>query len=317
VSKVSIVAAVARGGVIGHAGAIPWHLPEDSRRFRDLTMGHAVVMGRRTWDSLPERFRPLPGRRNVVVTRNAAWCAEGAERAASLRHALALLAEEPQVFVIGGSEVYAEALPLADELQLTEIDADVEGDAFFPAFSLAAFEKVSHQARRAEDGTPLAFVTYARRHRMGDHDALIVELERTLLASREDVWSALADPEQLGEWWGPHGFTASTVDFEPKVGGSYRIAMQPPEGDLFYLSGTFREVEPASRLAYTFVWDPPDPDDRETTATLAFEDHGEETKVTFTQGVFATEARRVLHEAGWTDSFERLEQFLEGRRGAS
>jgi dihydrofolate reductase len=315
--KLSVVAAVARGGVIGRAGTIPWHIPEDSRRFRDLTVGHAVVMGRRTWDSLPGRFRPLPGRRNVVVTRSPEWSAEGAERAASLQDALALLADEPNVFVIGGSELYAEALPLADELLLTEIDACVDGDVFFPPFDAADFAEVSRDSRTAQDGTAFAFVAYARPLRMAASEGLVVNLERTLRASRERVWRALAEPGQLGQWWGPHGFTAATVDFEPKVGGGYRIAMQPPEGDLFYLSGTFREVEPPSRLAYTFVWDPPDPDDRETTATLVLDDSGEETRVVFTQGVFATEARRALHEAGWTESFERLEQFLEGRGGAS
>jgi dihydrofolate reductase len=124
--RLSLVAAVARDGVIGRENAIPWHLPEDARRFRTLTMGHPVVMGRRTWDSLPERFRPLPGRRNVVVTRNAAWQAEGAERAGSLDDAVRLLASEAQVFVIGGAELYADALPRADELVVTEIDAEVE-----------------------------------------------------------------------------------------------------------------------------------------------------------------------------------------------
>lgn len=161
-SRVSIVAAVARGGVIGRAGTIPWRLPEDSRHFRDLTMGHAVVMGRRTWDSLPERFRPLPGRRNVVVTRSLGWAAEGAERAASLADALELLADEPQVFVAGGAELYAEALPLADELLVTEVDAEFEGDVFFPQLDGTLFREVSREAHEADDGTPFAFVTYAR-----------------------------------------------------------------------------------------------------------------------------------------------------------
>ena len=163
-SKVSVVAAVARGGVIGREGTIPWRIPEDSRHFRDLTLGHAVVMGRRTWESLPERFRPLPGRRNVVVTRNPEWSATGAERAGSLPDALALLADEPQVFVVGGWKLYAEALPLADELHLTEIDAEFEGDVVFPSFDLTVFAEVSRERRTTEDGTPLAFVTYARAH---------------------------------------------------------------------------------------------------------------------------------------------------------
>jgi uncharacterized protein YndB with AHSA1/START domain len=96
------------------------------------------------------------------------------------------------------------------------------------------------------------------------------------------------------------------------VGGSYRIAMQPPAGDLFYLSGEFREVDPPARLAYTFRWDPPDPEDRETVVTLSLQDRGEGTEVLLTQGEFATENRLALHEGGWMDSFGRLEQLLGG-----
>jgi dihydrofolate reductase len=158
--KVALVAAVARGGVIGRDGGLPWHLPEDLARFRDLTTGHPVVMGRRTWESLPARFRPLPGRRNVVVTRNPEWRAEGAERAGSLEDALELLEDEGRAFVIGGAELYASALPVADELLLTELDLEVEGDALFPAWDRDAFVEVSREERVAADGTPLAFVTY-------------------------------------------------------------------------------------------------------------------------------------------------------------
>jgi dihydrofolate reductase len=159
---VSLVAAVARGGVIGRDNAIPWRIPEDLARFRSVTMGHPVVMGRKTWDSLPERFRPLPGRRNVVVTRNDVWAADGAERAGSLDAALRLLSGEPHVFVVGGAELYAEGLPLADELLITEIDADVEGDVFFPNWDRAAFEEVSREAHRSEEFA-FAFVTYRRK----------------------------------------------------------------------------------------------------------------------------------------------------------
>jgi dihydrofolate reductase len=161
--KISLVAAVARDGVIGRENAIPWHLPEDARRFRALTMGHPVVMGRRTWDSLPERFRPLPGRRNVVVSRNPGWHADGAERAESLDDALRLLEGAPQVFVIGGAGLYAEALAVADELVVTEIDAEVEGDVFFPTWERAAFREESREQHVSEDGVPFAFVTYTRR----------------------------------------------------------------------------------------------------------------------------------------------------------
>ncbi len=162
------MAAVARGGVIGRGGAIPWRIPEDAQRFRTLTMGHPVVMGRRTWDSLPDRFRPLPGRPNVVITRNAAWHADGAERAGSLAESLRLLEGAQQVFVIGGAELYAEALPLADELLLTEIDADVEGDTFFPSWDRTAFQEESREQHVSETGIPFSFVTYVRRSAGGD-----------------------------------------------------------------------------------------------------------------------------------------------------
>jgi dihydrofolate reductase len=160
---VALVAAVARGGVIGRDSGIPWRLPEDVARFRELTTGHAVVMGRKTWDSIPDRFRPLPERRNVVVTRNPAWHAEGAERVSSVEDALELLEDEGHAFVIGGAEIYAAALPLADELLLTEIERDVEGDTFFPDWDREAFEVVSREERVSQDGIPFAFVTYHRR----------------------------------------------------------------------------------------------------------------------------------------------------------
>jgi uncharacterized protein YndB with AHSA1/START domain len=145
---------------------------------------------------------------------------------------------------------------------------------------------------------------------MATGDGLVLRLERTLPVSREGVYRALTDAEELAEWWGPKGFTSPSVDFQPQVGGSYRIAMQPPDGDLFHLLGEFREVEPPARLAYTFRWDPPNPDDQETLATLALEDQGDETQVLFTQGEFATEERLALHRDGWTESFERLQQLL-------
>ena len=114
----------------------------------------------------------------------------------------------------------------------------------------------------------------------------------------------------MAKWWGPRGFTATRIELELRVGGSYRIAMQPPDGDLFYLSGEFVEVDPPARLAYTFRWEDPDPDDRETLVTLSFGDLGESTELVFTQGTFATEGRRALHDQGWTDSFDRLQEML-------
>jgi dihydrofolate reductase len=162
---IALVAAVACGGVIGRDGGLPWHLAEDLARFKSLTTGHTVVMGRKTWDSLPERFRPLPGRRNIVVTRDPDWPADGAEPAGSLEDALALATEDARVFVIGGAQIYRLALPLADELLLTEIDLVVEGDAFFPEFDRADFDERSREPHVAEDGTCFAFVDY-RRHRV-------------------------------------------------------------------------------------------------------------------------------------------------------
>jgi len=160
--RVSVVAAVARGGVIGRDGVLPWRLPEDMAHFRAVTMGHPVVMGRRTWESLPERFRPLPGRRNIVVTRNPSWHGEDAERATSVEDVLRQLSEEERVCVIGGGEVFAAALPLADELVLTEIELDVEGDTFFPDWDRGEFRETTREPHVSEDGTPFAFVTYER-----------------------------------------------------------------------------------------------------------------------------------------------------------
>ena len=129
-----LIAAVARNGAIGKNNQLLVHLPGDLPRFKKITLGCPVVMGRKTWDSLPERFRPLPQRRNIVITRNVAWQAAGAEAAASLADALAAVASEPKVFVIGGAQIYAQLLPRCTDLYLTVVFREVEGDAFFPAF---------------------------------------------------------------------------------------------------------------------------------------------------------------------------------------
>lgn len=161
--RVVLVAAVARDGVIGRDGTLPWHLPDDMAHFREVTVGHPVVMGRKTWESLPDRFRPLPGRRNVVVTRNPSWAADGAERAGSLEEALALTAEAERVAVIGGAELFAAALPLADDVLVTEIDLEVEGDTFFPPLRQEDFVEVAREEHVTGEGTRYAFVTYRRR----------------------------------------------------------------------------------------------------------------------------------------------------------
>jgi dihydrofolate reductase len=161
--RISLVAAVADGGVIGRDNGIPWRISEDVARFREVTMGHPVVMGRRTWDSIPARFRPLPGRRNIVVTRNAKWYGDGAERAGSLEDALGLAGDASEVFVIGGAEIYAAALPFAHELLLTEIAAEFDGDTLFPPIDPTVFEEVEREPHGSGDGPPFAFVRYVRR----------------------------------------------------------------------------------------------------------------------------------------------------------
>jgi len=141
-------------------------------------------------------------------------------------------------------------------------------------------------------------------------DELTLEMKRVLEAVPSVVFGAFSDSSALVKWWGPEGFTTPSLEFQPRVGESYRIQMQPPEGDPFYLTGEFREVDPPARLAYTFVWEAPDPDDVETLVALSFRDLGESTEVALTQGPFKTEARRALHRDGWTDSFDKLERLI-------
>jgi uncharacterized protein YndB with AHSA1/START domain len=141
-------------------------------------------------------------------------------------------------------------------------------------------------------------------------DELMLEMERVLPAAPEVVFAAFGDPNELVKWWGPEGFTTPGLKFQPRVGERYRIEMQPPEGDSFYLTGEFREVDPPARLAFTFAWEDPDPDDVETLVALSFRDLGESTEVALTQGGFKTEARRALHRDGWTDSFDKLERLI-------
>lgn len=161
---VSLIAAVARNGAIGHGHALIWREPEDQRHFRRVTMGCPVIMGRTTWNTLPERFRPLPGRRNIVLTRDAAWRADGADAAASFDVALALAvtSDAPKVFVIGGAQAYALALPIATELVLTEIDADLAGDTFFPPWDRAAFARTAFETHLDSQGVAYSFTTYTK-----------------------------------------------------------------------------------------------------------------------------------------------------------
>lgn len=187
-ARVGLVWAEAHGGVIGAAGGMPWHVPEDLAHFKAVTLGAPVVMGRKTWDSLPERFRPLPGRANLVVTRQSDWNSDGAQRAGSLDEALALAAEsqtasaasaaavgtdaaagpgaaDGQVWVIGGGELFREAIGRADRLEVTELDVDVEGDAFAPPIDAgwtrsAVDPDTGWHTSRA--GIRYRFVTYTR-----------------------------------------------------------------------------------------------------------------------------------------------------------
>jgi uncharacterized protein YndB with AHSA1/START domain len=139
---------------------------------------------------------------------------------------------------------------------------------------------------------------------------LTLEMVRALPVAPARVFAAFSDPDELAKWFGPEGFSVGSLDFELRVGRTYRIEMQPPAGDPFYLGGEFREVDPPGRLSFTFVYEDPDPDDVETLVELSFRDHGESTEVVFTQGPFKTEARRELHRDGWTDSFDRLAQVI-------
>jgi len=144
---------------------------------------------------------------------------------------------------------------------------------------------------------------------------LTLEMVRILPAARSRLFVACSSSNDLAKWWGPKGFTVASLDFAPRVGDSYRIEMQPPDGDPFHLTGEFREVDPPARLAFTFVWEEPDPDDTETLAELSFRDLGESTEVVLTQGPFKTEARHELHRGGWTDSFDKLEQLVGSSDG--
>lgn len=161
--EIVLIAAVARNGVIGRGGELVFNDPADQRHFRQATLGCPVIMGRKTWESLPVRFRPLPGRRNIVVSRNPGFIAAGAEVARDLPTALATLVDAPRVFVIGGARLYAEALPLAHQLLLTEVDADLAGDVHFPAWERAQFDEVSRHTATSAQGLTYHFVDYQRR----------------------------------------------------------------------------------------------------------------------------------------------------------
>jgi len=157
--RIYLIAAVAQNGVIGAGGKLPWHLPEDLAHFKRLTLGHPVIMGRRTWESLG---KPLPGRENIVVTRTPGYEASGAAIASSLAGALALCADEPVAFVIGGERLFAESLQVASGLVLTEILRDYAGDTWFPRFDRVEWRETQREAHTGADGLRFDFVLYER-----------------------------------------------------------------------------------------------------------------------------------------------------------
>ena len=170
--KLHLIFARARNGVIGKGGTLPWHLPEDLAHFKRTTMGCPVIMGRKTWESLPPKFSPLPGRLNVVVTRQPSWHTEGAVRARSLAEAVALCSSDAaagpdsaaswsDAWVIGGAEIYAQALPLASSAVVTEIDADFDGDVHAPQFG-PAWVKTAGPTQVSSNGVKFSFDTYRR-----------------------------------------------------------------------------------------------------------------------------------------------------------
>ena len=155
--RIYLVAAVAANGIIGAKGQLPWSLPEDLQHFKRLTMGHPIIMGRRTWESLKG---PLPGRDNIVVTRTPGYEARGAAVATSLEAALALCLGEPVAFVIGGSQLFEESLPIAAGLVMTEIHRPYEGDTWFPEYDRSRWKEAQRERHVTADGTKLDFVLY-------------------------------------------------------------------------------------------------------------------------------------------------------------
>jgi uncharacterized protein YndB with AHSA1/START domain len=145
-------------------------------------------------------------------------------------------------------------------------------------------------------------------------NGLVLKLKHMVDSPRERIFNLLTEPAELAKWWGPHGFTTPEVALDLSVGGRYRFTMQPPEGEAFHLSGEFIEIDPPTRLVYTFRWDEPDPDDRETVVVLSLAPVGDATEVSLSQGEFATDERLALHRNGWADSLEKLGKVIETSR---
>jgi dihydrofolate reductase len=158
-SNINVIVAMARNRVIGINNTLPWRLPADLQHFKALTMGHHIIMGRKTYESIG---KPLPGRTTVIVTRNADYRVAGCITATSIDAAIAACGEDPEIFFVGGAELYAQVLPRADRLYLTEIQADYAGDAHFPALERGAWREIERQANNSPDGLGYHFVTYLR-----------------------------------------------------------------------------------------------------------------------------------------------------------
>lgn len=156
---INLIYARAANGVIGSNNALPWHLPEDMARFKRLTQGWPVIMGRKTWDSLPAKVRPLPGRTNIVITRQVGWEASGAKVATSIKQAIGLCGKSDEVWVIGGAQIYAQVEPLAQRVEVTEIGKDFEGDAFAPVLG-PQWNEVSRENHMSSSGLKFSFISY-------------------------------------------------------------------------------------------------------------------------------------------------------------
>ena len=166
--RISVIVAMARNRVIGAGNRIPWHLPAELKLFKSITMGHHIIMGRNTWESIG---RLLPGRTSVIVTRQSGYRVEGAVMASSIHAAIAACKDDDEIFVIGGAQLYAAAMPHANRLYLTIVAADVAGDARMPEFDLADWRKCSAQSFAADDKNPYDYVQTVYERAAQDHDA--------------------------------------------------------------------------------------------------------------------------------------------------
>lgn len=160
-TRIHMIFARAANGVIGRDNTIPWRLPEDMARLKRLTTGWPVIMGRKTWDSLPVKFRPLPGRANIVITRQPDWKGTGATTAASLADALALCTSSAEVWILGGAQIYAQAMPLAHRIEVTEIAEDIEGDAYAPTLG-PEWRQAAREDHVSATGMKFSFITYEK-----------------------------------------------------------------------------------------------------------------------------------------------------------